>query len=785
MLQSKTRWQIEDIDDRSVEELQHQLHISPLVARLLVGRGLDTAAKAEKFLRGGISDFYDPFLLDGMEKAITRTKEAIETGEPILIYGDYDADGVTSTSIMVHTMRQAGASFQYYIPNRFTEGYGLNKEALARAADKGFSLVITVDTGISAIHEVEKGKEWGLDIIITDHHEPPSQIPDAYAVINPKKPGCTYPFDMLAGAGVAFKFAHALLGEFPHHLLDIAAIGTIADLVPLVDENRLLAKHGLQAIDRTANPGIKALKKVCGIDGRATAYHIGFGMGPRINATGRLETADRAVKLLVTNKEEEAEEYARELDELNTERQALVQKIAAEAEELVLAMPEDETNVLVVAKEGWNEGVIGIVASRLVEKFYRPAIVLSISEDGTKAKGSARSIAGFNIYEALTTCRDILPHFGGHTMAAGMSLALEHVNDLRWRLNNIAREWLTPEDYIPVTRVDAVCTLEDATLQTVDELEQLAPFGMGNPSPRILIEKVELGDIRTIGQEQTHLKCQLRQGEHILDGIGFKLAEVVPNLSSSAEANIVGELHVNEWNNNRRAQFTIKDIAIPGLQVFDWRGARNKEERLAQLDADETVHILVFRRKNHQSLLMSRQNRGGFEVMAAPIEADVSHVRRLVLYDLPHSLQNLHDYLSPYTGVERIYCLFGEEPGSLSSLPTRDHFKEVYKGIIRSKKVRTQDIPLLAKATLLTPSSVSFILDVFHDLGFLHKLDGVYTLVENPMKKDLTESIIYQEKRKALELETELLYSPPSSLSHFIKQCCHHPTAEEEIVHGF
>ena len=253
-----------------------------------------------------------------MDKAIERTKQAIEYGEPILIYGDYDADGVTSTSILVHTLRQAGAVFQYYIPNRFTEGYGLNEEALRKAAEKGFAVVITVDTGISAVKEAELARELGLDLIITDHHEPPGQIPQAFAVINPKKPGCSYPFPMLAGAGVAFKFAHALMGSFPYFVLDIAGVGTIADLVPLVDENRLFAKYGLQAIERSTNPGIQALKKVCNMEGGpATAYHVGFGMGPRINATGRLDSADRAVKLLTTNNPEEAERYAQELDELN------------------------------------------------------------------------------------------------------------------------------------------------------------------------------------------------------------------------------------------------------------------------------------------------------------------------------------------------------------------------------------------------------------------------------------------------------------------------------------
>jgi single-stranded-DNA-specific exonuclease len=784
LLRSKTRWIMEKQDENSVQQLQHELQISPLVAGLLASRGMDTPQKATKFLHGGTADFYDPFLLSGMDKAINRTREAIEQGEPILIYGDYDADGVTSTSIMIHTMRMAGATFQYYIPNRFTEGYGLNLDALIKAAENGFSLVITVDTGISAVHEVEKAKELGLDIIITDHHEPPSQLPDAYAVVNPKKPGCTYPFNMLAGAGVAFKFAHALLGEFPHQLLDIAAIGTIADLVPLIDENRLIAKLGLQAIDRTANPGIQALKKVCGVEGKTTAYDIGFGMGPRINATGRLETADRAVKMLVTDKSEEAEKYAQELDELNKERQELVESIAEQAIAMVLAMPEDERNVIVAAGEGWNEGVIGIVASRLVEKFYRPAIVLSIHEDGLKAKGSARSIAGFNMYEALVTCDDILPHYGGHPMAAGMTLALADVQELRRRLNQVAGEWLTEEDYTPVTRVDAQCSLEDASLETIEQLRLLAPFGMGNPSPRILIEKVELANARTIGRDQNHLKCQIRQGETSLDGIAFKMADIIPDLSFMPKVRVVGELNVNEWNNTRRPQITIKDIEVPGLQIFDWRGSRSREDRLDQLDGEVPASLLVFRKHNRELLQQLQSRWRNIKLLPAPLEPDALDTRYVILYDMPRSLAELQGGLAGYPNVERIYCLFSEEKNALQRIPSREDFKEIYKVIVQHKFVRKQDIAQLARAKALEPAAAAFILAVFAELEFLHKNEEGYKLADQPTKRDLTESPLYQLQRESLELETELLYSSFASLQQFIIQRCLKQAAQEEMVHG-
>jgi single-stranded-DNA-specific exonuclease len=780
LVKSKTRWKIEEIDHTLALGLQQQLHISPLLAQLLVGRGIHTAEEAKKFLGGTTQDFYDPFLLDGMEKAVARVKEAIDIGEPILIYGDYDADGVTSTSIMIHTMRMAGATFQYYIPNRFTEGYGLNEGALIKAAENGFSLVITVDTGISAVQEAETAKEIGLDLIITDHHEPPETLPDAYAIINPKKPGCPYPFKMLAGAGVAFKFAHALLGDLPHQLLEIAAIGTIADLVPLVDENRLISKLGLQALEHSVNPGVQALKKVCGIEGKVSAYHIGFGMGPRINATGRLETADRAVKMFITSNMEDAQRYAQELDELNKERQELVETIAAEAEQLVLAMPEEETNVLVVAREGWNEGVIGIVASRLVEKFYRPTIVLSINQEHGKAKGSARSIAGFNMYEALTECAGILPHYGGHPMAAGMTLAIPDIPELRRRLNELAREWLTAEDYVPITKVDAVCRLADASLETIEQLEHLAPFGIGNPSPCILIEGVEIADVRVIGKDENHIKCQFRQDGVTLDGIGFKMADIASELSLREEANVVGELAVNEWNNQRKAQFILKDLAVPGLQLFDWRGARNKIDKLRQIDGEADVQVIAFRPHNREQL--ERQSIGWRTLYLEP----KPDIRQVVLYDLPRSFQELKEALGTYSELERLYCLFGEDPDSLPSLPSREQFKEIYKTVYQHQTLAHKDIPLLAHAKKLTPSAVSFILDVFYDLGFLEKDGQTYQLAKATEKRDLTESSIYKRQKEALELETELLYSSYQSLRAFLQPFIGSSAqVKETIEHGF
>lgn len=431
MLKSKTRWVVRKPDQHLVQMLANELKITPLTASLLVNRGLDTVDAARYFLFGK-DDFHDPFLLKGMDLAVNRIRQAIEHHERILIYGDYDADGISSTSLLMLTLLDFGAMVDFYIPNRFTEGYGPNEQAFRQAKENGFSLIITVDTGIAAVHEAAVAKELGLDLIITDHHEPGPVLPTALAIIHPKLPDSTYPFRELAGVGVAFKLAHALYGKTPEHLLEIAVIGTVADLVSLKGENRLIVKKGLEQLRSTKNIGLKAIFKSAGIDPLTINEEtIGFTLGPRINAVGRLKDADLAVRLLLTDDPEEAEIFATEIEVLNKTRQEIVNTITAEAiEEVETHYSGPENKVLVIGREGWNAGVIGIVASRLVEKFYRPVIVLSFDRDKGLAKGSARSIQGFDLFHNLSTCRDILPHFGGHPMAAGMTLKLDDVDEL-------------------------------------------------------------------------------------------------------------------------------------------------------------------------------------------------------------------------------------------------------------------------------------------------------------------------------------------------------------------
>lgn len=571
MIQRKTRWAVAPwslTDEDKAKSLASSLSVPPLVARLLVQRGYEDAEAAERFLRGGMEHFHDPYLLLGMKAAVERIKRAANSNEKIRIYGDYDADGVSSTSLLVHLFRTLQYNFDYYIPHRALEGYGLNKKAIELAAEEGIGLIVTVDTGISAVQEIEYAKQLGIDVVVTDHHEPPDQIPQASAVVNPKQEGCEYPFKGLAGVGVAFKLAHALLERPPLEWADIVCLGTIADLMPLKDENRILVRYGLERLRSHTSVGFRALAEAGGIELEGlTATSVAFGMAPRINAAGRLDHAKRAVELLTTEDYDNAILAAIGLDSLNKERQRVVESIVREAEQQwqtkVAEAEAAGTNsppVIVLAGEGWNVGVIGIVASKLLDRNYKPVIILGIDEQTGMCKGSARSIEGFDLHAALTACDELLDHYGGHQAAAGMSLHRDRLQALEERLGALASEWLSADDWIPKTSVDLVCSVNEATLETITELSQLEPFGMGNPSPRLLFHRTELADRRTIGKESKHLKLSLGSGRRALDGIGFSMGMLADQLKPGCKIDVIGELSVNVWNGQRKPQLQLHDV---------------------------------------------------------------------------------------------------------------------------------------------------------------------------------------------------------------------------------
>lgn len=565
---NNTKWILPETDQTTLTALAEAAGVSVLTAQILYQRGYQSPGAIQAFLAKDASQLHDPFLLPQVQAAVERILQARETGEKVVIYGDYDCDGVTSTFTLLTTLRSLGIATDYYIPNRLDEGYGLNAEAIVELAKK-YSLLVTVDCGITACTEVELANQLGLDVIVTDHHTPKPELPAAHAVLNPKIPGGTYPFSELAGVGVAYKLAQALwkVGGIPGSSfpvpLSIVMLGTVADLVPLVDENRTLVALGLADLPRSANLGLQALIEQTRYNpAEITAGQVGFNLAPRINAAGRLGQADLALELLLTTDPGKAQSLAQQLTELNNHRQNIEAEILQQALEAVELTWHPEDKAIVVAGVGWHSGVVGIVASRLVEIYYRPVVVISL--DGTEGHGSARSIPGLNIYTALTQCADCLQGFGGHSGAAGLTIVADKVDEFRERLCQVVDSMLTPEDLVPQVQIAATAEVSDLTEDFITELHNLEPFGIGNSKPVVAILGAEVEATRKVGREQEHLKLVVAQGPHTLDTIGFGLGawnDILERYCGLVD--IAGYPEINEWNGNRSIQMQTKDIRLP------------------------------------------------------------------------------------------------------------------------------------------------------------------------------------------------------------------------------
>ncbi len=551
--------------------LARQLDVSQIVAQLLINRGIHTTEQGRLFLSSDLASLHQPFLFKDMDKAVKRIISAAKAGEKILVYGDYDADGLTATALLVKVFKNLGLDVSYYVPNRLADGYGVHLEVLQNARAAGTSLVITVDCGISALAEARWAKENGLDLIITDHHEPPLEVPPALALLNPKIPGCEYPFKELAGVGVALKLAQALLEAAGRgsaawqQYLDLACLGTVADIVPLHGENRTLVKHGLGVLARTKNTGLVSLMAASGIRKEGLGpREVGFGLAPRLNAAGRVGNPDLALKLLLTDSAEEAEELAGILNKGNQERQGIESAVLEEALGLLEENPElSRSPVITLASENWHQGVIGIVASRLTERFYRPVFLLSLEGEG--GKGSARSIPGFNIHQALSCCQDYLLDFGGHEMAAGFSIKRSNIECFFEELKNYAERVIGDKKLTPLLDVDCFIDITQVSEELVNEITKLGPYGHANPYPLLACRKATLVESRGVGKGAAHLKLRLRKDAAVLDGIGFNLGAYAEVLAAADPVDIAFMPGMNEYNGRRSVQIVVKDIGNPDL----------------------------------------------------------------------------------------------------------------------------------------------------------------------------------------------------------------------------
>lgn len=777
MLKSKTKWNFTEKDTETAHWMGDSTDLSPVVKELLLQRGISTLEEANDFLSPELANLYMPEDLLGMDVASDRVHKAIESQKKILVFGDYDADGVSSTTLLMSALQELGADCDYYIPNRFTEGYGPNDQAFSYAKDQGFQLIITVDCGIASVQEAILAEKLGIDLIITDHHEPQEVLPEALAILHPK---CSpnYPFKELAGVGVAFKLAQSLLGYFPEHLLDLVAIGTIADLVPLVNENRILAYYGLRKLSVTKRPGLQALKKQCKIEGNVSEEDVGFLIGPRLNAVGRLQDAGLAVEMLMIQDVNEAEHLAEIVQGLNEERQQIVNEIVKEAESLVV---EGENNgVTIVAKEGWNEGVLGIVASKLVRKYDRPAIVLAINNEKGSAKGSARSIPAFDLFKNCMQVKDQFTRFGGHSQAAGMTLPIENITVIQRALNEMIHAQLSEEDFKQEITISKTLSIQEINEELVNEINQLAPFGMANPKPTFHIKK-EPSSIRQIGAMQNHLKIQFKQESLTIDGIGFGFGDSFPFLSEKSPLSVVGEIGINEWNGNRKPQIVIQDLQIEEPQLFDHRGKKQIDIMpfIEKADKYLVVGNDVETRVKQVPLNLNQMTYSTDKELFDPVDT-------VFLFDLPDNLEQLSLIIQEIKPENIHVCFYIEDSQYLKTFPSRTDFKRFYSLIIKRGYFDIKkDLTALMKGQGWTEDLIRFMLNVFFELEFVIIESGLAKPNASPIKRDLQESRLYQQRIERGSIEKKLYYSNYDDLKQGFQRLIEDvDIPKEELTYG-
>ena len=768
MIDAKFKWELADnASSVTVDNLEKELGISRILATLLAQQGIDSTEQAKKFFEPSIEEIHDPTLLHDMDKAVERIEQAVEKQEQITIYGDYDADGITSTSLMYETLLSIGANVNYYVPNRFTDGYGPNMDAYQRLINNGTQLFITVDNGVSGKNVIDKVIAAGVDVVITDHHELPADLPNAVAIVHPRYPGSNYPFPDLSGVGVAFKVAWALTGEFPVEELDLVAIGEIADVVNVTDENHALISYGIQQLRQGMRPGLAALMKLADIKANnLTDQDIGFGIAPRLNALGRIADANDGVKLLTSLDENESQKLAKEVDQANKERQNLVADIMKEAEEQANSSANQQKKTLLIVGKGWHQGVLGIVASRIMNETGKPTIVASTDQNNpTLIKGSGRSVDSFNLFNALEAHRELFITFGGHPAACGLSFDQKNIVPLQIALEEEA----VKQKFDPTVKQPLPIAMKlvpaDVTQQLYNDIQRVAPFGPGNMEPVFELNNVKVVDVKTMGQEHQHLKFSIVSDKKNLTVVAFGQGNLATLLSApTGQINLAVKVSLNEWRGKKSVQLMLEDLQINGTVIIDERTNKLTPQLFSSSD------YYIVREPRLRENIAPHVAPGYTLSIEEAIKTDFSG-QQVTLVDCPSSEEMLKRIFAEDEGEPATIrlLLYQRKSAYLAGLPTRNDFAQLYRFIYKQKELKW---PMQAKAVSnhlkINMDRLNLMIQVFSEAGFVTIKDDVLKFNESTNKTDLTQTKRYQKQLAQYKVEQQLLFNDAATVAKWL-----------------
>ncbi|WP_283680352.1 single-stranded-DNA-specific exonuclease RecJ [Lentilactobacillus sp. Marseille-Q4993] len=769
MINSKYDWQLNNVDQTKVDQFSKSLNVSELVAKLLLERGISDPAAAKTFLEPSIENLHNPFELHDMQKAIDRIQTAVGSGEKITVYGDYDADGITSTTIMYEVLTDLGAYVDYYIPNRFTDGYGPNQAAFGRIIDAGTTLIITVDNGVAGNDSIDLANSKGCDVVVTDHHDLPDELPNAFAIVHPmvtegmKNP---YPFTGLSGAGVAFKVATALLEEIPYELMDVAAIGTVADVVSLTDENRILVKYGIEAIKNTQRPGLSALIKKAGVEvNDFNEQDIGFCVAPRLNSLGRIDDASVGVKLLTTFDEEEDGKLAEFANSQNDLRKSLVDQFFDEAQKMV----EKDASILarkvtVIVGNEWHQGVLGIVASRLVDKYQKPAIVLTTLPGTDDLKGSGRSIDSFDLFKAIVPVAGKMEGFGGHHSAVGLTVKQKNLKALINQLELAGVEQKLDDSYKQELSIAAKLPVSEVNDQLFADIRTLAPFGQDNPEPIFEFSYDKLVGIKQIGKNNDHLRFNLANNGMSMQAIAFQMGNLADQLENkTTETDIIGELGTNTWKGKTNFQIMVEDLRQELPAVVDLRTNSLHKSMFSR------PGVYLFFHQKTMNQLESFISEGTPILFKDYLSTDTNTGDTLFVVDCPDKVDDLVSALKVRKPASTVFYLYKKQLVSKLGMPDRVTYAKLFKFISENPGISlSNQMGQLAKHIGTAQNSLVFMIKVFAELEFISVDNGVVNLKPGYTAKDLASAPAYKLRERQIDTEQKLLIPGTNELVSFV-----------------